>query len=182
MAVLSDLAGGMGDGEVDLAGAAVREATFEPTPEAIGAARRFVADLVAAACSTDEVERLALVTSELATNAVLHARSPFTVQVLTAAESIWVAVRDGDVHPPGRSPAPADAVSGRGLSIVEKLAMDWGVHVEPTASGKWVWAQLPLRPATGQNPTDQQVSGHNGVERSPIDLRGSARPGSKDSP
>lgn len=176
--MLSDLAGDLGDRDADLVGAAVREATFEPTPDAISAARRFVTDLVSVACSADEVERLALVTSELATNAVLHAGSAFTVQVLTATESIWVAVHDSDVHPPSRRSTAVDGVSGRGLSIVEKLALDWGVHVEPTSSGKWVWAQLPLRPTADQNGADQ-----NGAEdRSPIDLRGSAGPGSNDSP
>jgi anti-sigma regulatory factor (Ser/Thr protein kinase) len=144
--VLSNLAGGL-DGDSSAHGVPVREATFEPTFDSVRAARHFVVDVLPPECRGDEAERLALVASELVTNAVLHAGTPFTVQVLRAPESIWVAVRDATPQPPSRRTMDAEAVSGRGLRIVEKVALRWGVHVEPESSGKWVWAQVSIRAA-----------------------------------
>jgi hypothetical protein len=49
-----------------------------------------------------------------------------------------MAVRDSNpVRPIGRHPGVM-ALSGRGLHLVDKLAVDWGVDV--TDGGKTVWA------------------------------------------
>ena len=84
----------------------------------------------------------ALVVTELATNAVLHARSAFSVSLVLSGGAIRISV--GDTVPLG--PTGVDkqlaAASGHGLGVVAAMATRWGVQTVP--SGKAVWAELPL--------------------------------------
>jgi anti-sigma regulatory factor (Ser/Thr protein kinase) len=86
----------------------------------------------------------ALVVGELAANAVVHGRSLFTVTLGSHDDRLLVEV--SDLHPgvPVRGATDPTAVSGRGLHLVEALALTWGVRADPP-SGKTVWAELPLR-------------------------------------
>ena len=87
------------------------------------------------------VDTAALVVSELATNAVLHARSPFVVRLrLDAGGGFSLEVIDGSARRPARRAAADSATTGRGLSIVAQLASAWGV--EQREEGKAVWARL----------------------------------------
>ena len=52
--------------------------------------------------------------NELTTNAVLHARTDFTVRVLFGAHRVRVEVSDGNTRMPQPCLTPADATSGRG--------------------------------------------------------------------
>lgn len=82
----------------------------------------------------------ALVVTELATNAVVHTGSPFTVDVAAADSAMRVSVRD-EARLDGASPGGALlAAPGHGLSVVSAVAVTWGV--EETADGKTVWAEL----------------------------------------
>ena len=84
----------------------------------------------------------ALVVTELATNAVLHAGSAFSVSLALSGGAIRISV--GDTAPLG--PTGVDqqlaAASGHGLGVVAAMATRWGVQTAP--SGKAVWADLPL--------------------------------------
>ena len=80
-----------------------------------------------------------LVVSELATNALTHALTPFTVTLAAVAESLMVKVRDGSpCHPVRNDGAPLDT-AGRGVTIVALLSRDWGVTAHADG-GKTVWA------------------------------------------
>jgi anti-sigma regulatory factor (Ser/Thr protein kinase) len=120
-------------------------AGFEPDVGAPAAARRFVARALAEGghhetrVSGDAV----LVVSELATNAVIHARTPFSVSVRFGPAAIRIAVTDRSGSEPVIQDVPPTALSGRGLRLVDAIAGDWGV--EPTPDGKVVWAELPTR-------------------------------------
>jgi hypothetical protein len=60
-----------------------------------------------------------------------------------ATREVVLRVTDGgstNGHRPHATPAEADAVAGRGLTIVAALAARWGV--EPTLGGQSVWAVL----------------------------------------
>ena len=83
----------------------------------------------------------AIVATELAANAVLHARSGFILTVSRSAAAVRIAVRDSDplVHRNGGM--PFDVRPGHGLSVVSQLASGWAV--ERLADGKVVWADLP---------------------------------------
>jgi anti-sigma regulatory factor (Ser/Thr protein kinase) len=81
--------------------------------------------------------------SELATNAVLHARTPFTVTI-ERAPVLRVEVHDGDPRPPHTRDYGPEAASGRGLHLVEALALSSGtVTVD---GGKAVWFELAWDP------------------------------------
>ena len=121
-------------------------ARFQPGTDAPCAARRFVAGVLQRPrfgnrASSDDAQ---LVVSELATNAVIHARSPFSVSVGYNGSAIRISVHDWNPRLPMLRHGGPAANSGRGLHLVGALARAWGV--EPSADGKTVWAELPLRP------------------------------------
>jgi anti-sigma regulatory factor (Ser/Thr protein kinase) len=115
------------------------ERGFPSQPDSVPAARRFVLE-VAATGDSEVDERLAALVSELATNAVLHARTPFRIRVWLGGGRIRVAVSDLSVlSPVPRAYVPSQP-TGRGLMIVESLADDWGVT--PEEKGKSVWFEI----------------------------------------
>jgi anti-sigma regulatory factor (Ser/Thr protein kinase) len=90
----------------------------------VKAAREFVLSELADA----EVDReaVALLTSELATNAVLHAATEFEITVISDALGVEVCVTDAasaDIEVPRQRPT---AAHGRGLLLVDVLADEWG--------------------------------------------------------
>lgn len=84
-----------------------------------------------------------LISNELVTNAVVHARRPKWLRVRQGAGSLRVEVADSTSQGPLlRSPTPQQP-HGRGMALVVALADDWGVDFLP--DGKVVWAELALR-------------------------------------
>jgi anti-sigma regulatory factor (Ser/Thr protein kinase) len=112
---------------------------FSCRPESVTAARHFVRNVLCAR-ERGAIEAAELMTSELATNAVRHARSAFELTVRTTSEEIRVEVRDmGEGQPTPGSPSPGER-SGRGLRIVQAMADSWGTA--STSGGKLVWFTL----------------------------------------
>lgn len=117
-------------------------AVFGCAPAEVRRARDFVASAVRSWRMPEMASsELALLTSELATNAVLHARTEFTVVVRYSGALIRVEVGDGSRSAPQRRDAVEEDTSGRGLNLVETLATDWGVL--ETLNGKRVWFEMP---------------------------------------
>jgi anti-sigma regulatory factor (Ser/Thr protein kinase) len=116
--------------------------TFEPEPEQVLAARHFVARSLADWGLMDP--DVPLLVSELATNAVLHARSEFRVCVTTAPERIRVEVSDFNSRLPTLVTVPSDAYSGRGLMLLQALAGSWGVDSHAN-EGKTIWFEMPVK-------------------------------------
>jgi anti-sigma regulatory factor (Ser/Thr protein kinase) len=125
-----------------------KTADFAAEPGAPGAARRFVRDHLRQWGYADEdlVDEVALAVSELATNAVVHAGTPFSVGIRAVpAQLVRLSVRDdGPIMPAIGSSSPA-AQAESGLSLVAELASCWGV--ESTSDGKVVWAEFHLIPS-----------------------------------
>jgi anti-sigma regulatory factor (Ser/Thr protein kinase) len=82
-----------------------------------------------------------IVASELASNAVRHACTPFRVAVARGPTAIRIAVRDGSFDPPQHRMGDHSASGGRGVRLVAALSRAWGTDVE--VDGKTVWAELP---------------------------------------
>jgi hypothetical protein len=117
-----------------------REATVRQFPAALTAprdARRFVIDVLAGEPSP-MIEDAMVVISELATNAVVHARSPFTVTVTRLPDGVRFSVRDDKAVDGSGRPQVSKP---HGLGIVSALARDWGIDGD--VNGKVVWAELP---------------------------------------
>lgn len=85
--------------------------------------------------------RAALVTSELVSNGVRHARGGLVLQVHLLRDGVVVAVSDDSPAPPVvRSNSRTLAEDGRGLLIVERISDTIGWARTPT--GKVVWAAV----------------------------------------
>jgi anti-sigma regulatory factor (Ser/Thr protein kinase) len=115
-----------------------------PDPRSPRHAREFVGSLLERWGLPDLHDRAALITSELVTNAVLHAGTPVTVTVAVdgSRSVLRITVRDGSSVEPRQVDSGELATTGRGLSMVDQSADAFGV--EPTSEGKAVWVELPL--------------------------------------
>jgi len=113
-----------------------------PVPASVGDARRFVGWTLDGFGAGDVAEFALLLTSELVTNAVVHAGGEIRVCVIGDDRRIRVAVEDTSDTPPRRREAGEGAVSGRGLCLVAELAEHWGVDIRD--GGKAVWFELEV--------------------------------------
>jgi anti-sigma regulatory factor (Ser/Thr protein kinase) len=116
---------------------------FSSRPDAPGRARRLVvAALRRWGIDDTLVHDAALVLSELANNAVIHARSSFSIEVCAQESALRIAVADTRPRPRARVGADGSLIPrrGHGLGVIEALSGEWGV--EDRLNGKVVWAEL----------------------------------------
>lgn len=116
------------------------ERRFRPEPASVGLARRFVAETLAGWDVDHQADSAVSVCSELATNAVLHAQTPFTVRLKLRAGSLRIEVADDSPRKPRQRGYSRAATTGRGLAVVAGLSSSWGASA--AGSGKTVWAEL----------------------------------------
>lgn len=116
-------------------------AFFAAGVASICAARHQATEQLQAWGLDEQLPTAALVVSELATNAVLHANSEFSLTLAKEDDSLCIAVGDESEAPPRLGTLPPDArAGGFGLKIVNDLSSAWGW--EPRPHGKTVWAAL----------------------------------------
>ncbi len=116
---------------------------FAPTVRGPGLARRFVVEVMRDWGLPQLADDVALVVGELATNAVVHGRSAFTVAVSRTVGSVRVVVGDCSAASPRKRPVSSDrSEGGRGLLLVDAVTQRWG-H-DRVGSGKLVWADLAV--------------------------------------
>ncbi len=118
---------------------------FAAAPESASAAREFVGDALSRrGCSPDVVETTMLLTSEVATNAVVHARTGFRIRLRVKVGLIRIEVEDEGMGAAVLTYADHDEVRGRGLYIVDALADRWGDEHRPGGRHR-VWFELQVR-------------------------------------
>src|SRR6202167_35332 len=145
----------------------VATAAYQPVPAAVAAARRFVRDTLrswelpgdrgspgerAEWTQRDAlVDDAVLLTSELVTNAVLHAGTPVQVTCRLLGDlsdgAVEIAVLDrrpAQLRPdrPHTAAEAAERTNGRGLQLPSELASAWGVTY--ARSAKAVWFRMDL--------------------------------------
>ncbi len=103
-----------------------------------GVARRFVASVT----GSDEDSRVALIVTELVTNAVRHAHSQPCLSVTTGADEVIIEVTDDHPGRPVLRAKETNETSGRGLVLVDQMAEAWGVEPRDDGPGKVVWARV----------------------------------------
>ena len=103
----------------------------------------------------DVCDSAALLTSELVTNGVLHARPPLALRVGAHDDHLRVEVREANPLLPRARRFSTDSSPGRGMRLLDTLASSWGVTriQEEGFSGKSVWFEIPMRglPATNSD-------------------------------
>jgi anti-sigma regulatory factor (Ser/Thr protein kinase) len=109
-----------------------------PITESVPTARRFVSDMMRDSDTVADIDTARLLVTEIVTNAVLHALTPMILTVEVSADVVRIEVRDGSELPPRLRAFSPIAATGRGLRLLESLAVRWGVRPEPSG-GKVVW-------------------------------------------
>jgi anti-sigma regulatory factor (Ser/Thr protein kinase) len=119
---------------------AERSCAFARGPRAPGEARRFVTEVLHQWGLAELVDKASLVVTELATNAVVHARSGFSVSLARSGTVVRIAIGDTDAGAPRSGPDDITSEQGRGLPLIDAMTSDWGHTAVP--DGKLVWAEL----------------------------------------
>ncbi|MET8294149.1 SpoIIE family protein phosphatase [Streptomyces sp. NPDC005180] len=128
-------------------------ASFTPQGRSVAAARAFVRDTLQGWGFADIVDDAVVLTSELVTNAVVHAGTQAEVLCLRAEGGVRVEIADRYPerelplrHPDERPYADPDRENGRGLMLCAAIATRWGVEYTPTHKHVWFRLDLPDRP------------------------------------
>lgn len=116
--------------------------TLAASPESAALARRFTVDVLQRWGAGELIDTATLLVSELVTNAVLHARSASELVLRQTGGRLRVEIADASGTGPTRRTYSVDAGTGRGMMLVEALAVRWGSDRE--GDGKRVWFELEL--------------------------------------
>ncbi len=127
-------------------------ASFEPVGRSVATARSFVRDTLQGWGFADIVDDAVVLTSELVTNAVVHAGTAADVLCLRSDDGVRIEVADR--YPEREIPLQGSPVNmgspdregGRGLQLCAALAGRWGVEYTPTHKQVWFQLDLPERP------------------------------------
>ncbi|KAB2975160.1 MULTISPECIES: SpoIIE family protein phosphatase [unclassified Streptomyces] len=127
-------------------------ASFEPVGRSVASARSFVRDTLQGWGFADIVDDAVVLTSELVTNAVVHAGTSADVLCLRSEDGVRIEVADR--YPEREIPLQGSPVNmgspdregGRGLQLCAALAGRWGVDYSPTHKQVWFQLDLPERP------------------------------------
>ncbi|MEV6589225.1 SpoIIE family protein phosphatase [Streptomyces acidicola] len=126
-------------------------ASFEPVGRSVATARSFVRDTLQGWGFADIVDDAVVLTSELVTNAVVHAGTSADVLCLRSDDGVRIEVADR--YPEREIPLQTTSVNmgspdregGRGLQLCAALAGRWGVDYTPTHKQVWFHLDLPER-------------------------------------
>ncbi|WP_425357130.1 SpoIIE family protein phosphatase [Streptomyces albidoflavus] len=125
--------------------------TFEPVGRSVAAARAFVRDTLQGWGFGDVVDDAVVLTSELVTNAVVHAGTAAEVVCLRSGDGVRIEVSDRypereiPLQSSGVAMGSPDREGGRGLQLCAALATRWGVEYSPAHKHVWFRLDLPER-------------------------------------
>ena len=133
-------------------GATTSRLRLEPVPSSVAEARRLVRRALTEAGHDELVEAAELATSELVTNALVHAGTHIDLAVMVRAGGVRVEIVDGSAHLPTERAYGTAAGTGRGLIMVDQLVDDWGMTRRQVGlPGKVVWFEIGTEgPAEGE--------------------------------
>ena len=111
--------------------------SFAGEAETVREARQFVREHLVG--TRVDIDRAVLLTSELATNAVVHAHSDYEITIRRSTGSVRVELVNDEPEMLPVLSQPSER--GRGLHLLEEMASRWGTESE--ADHKLVWFELP---------------------------------------
>jgi MEDS: MEthanogen/methylotroph, DcmR Sensory domain/Histidine kinase-like ATPase domain len=114
---------------------------YVPVAMAVRAARHFATSRLTAWGLESIIDDTALVVSELAANAVEHAKSAFRLSITRDDRTLRIGVEDLSPEQP-QLDRSCTGPGGRGILLVDSLCSRWGADVG--AHGKCVWAEIAL--------------------------------------
>lgn len=117
------------------------ETLLSPAANSARAARSFVDSTLSGWSCGEAVDVVVLLTSELVTNAVLHAGTRIGLRISRASGRLRVEVGDASQQVLTVRPRNVEAQTGRGLALVDSLATCWGVE-QVADDGKVVWFEV----------------------------------------
>ncbi|HEX6921605.1 MAG TPA: GAF domain-containing protein [Actinomycetes bacterium] len=118
----------------------VGELRLDHEPDAVPRARSFAADLLHSWHEAELEVDVGVLVTEVVTNALLHAGPPVLLRLVRLVDGVRIEVEDSSRALPLRSRPGTDAMTGRGIMLVEALCRAWGV--EPLEFGKVVWCEV----------------------------------------
>lgn len=140
------------------------EVTLPGMTASVPTARHFVESVLSGWGLPELGWTAAMLTSELATNATLHAGTSFRVRVLRTGEAtVRLEVSDTSLRLPQQRHHSATSTTGRGLRIVGELSTAWGVQA--SEDGKTVWVELSEAADDGPGEDDPDVDTDVDVDR-----------------
>lgn len=120
---------------------AVREPLLlAPQLDAAARARTYVRGGLLGWGFEELLDPVLLLTSEIVSNALLHAGTRMRVWVHRDSPGVRVEVADGSPVPPVRRRRSSSATTGRGVQLLDSLADEWGWT--PEEDGKLVWFRV----------------------------------------
>src|SRR5258708_25464755 len=141
---------GTGPGGGQEADLGVERILLCPGPESARGAREFTTQTLRGWHLDEIVQEAVIIASELVTNAIRHGMSAAGEGPgLRDVELSWrrqdsqviCTVTDGSAKPPVLAPSDVTSESGRGLQIVQSIAVAWGWMIL-SGTSKAVWAAL----------------------------------------
>lgn len=107
----------------------------------VGRARDITRTCFAEAGFLGDQRRAEIVASELVTNSIVHGNDPITFHLWLREDRLRIGVSDGSrTAPSAAQRASVGDTSGRGLTVVQQLALRWGS--DPYYRGKITWADV----------------------------------------
>lgn len=142
-----------------------RRARFPGDAGAPSAARRFVRSALTEAGLDELASDAVLLTSELCENAVLHAGTGFSVELVADGVELTLAITDHGSTPMelrrAVPPAPGTrrATHGRGLLLVDTVAAAWGSRHDNRGHQVWFTLRATGTPPAPDVPPAPEISG-----------------------
>ncbi|GAC1384955.1 MAG: hypothetical protein NVSMB4_12430 [Acidimicrobiales bacterium] len=116
--------------------------TLEPESSSASIARRWVVERLRH-FPEDATDDVALLVTEVVTNAIIHAKTSIDVGVSIVAGAARVEVVDRSLVLPAAKGYTVNAATGRGLTLLDALATAWGAEILPGGTvGKVVWFEV----------------------------------------
>jgi len=116
------------------------ELLADTVPASVARIRRFTVETSRTTAPAVDADTVALLVSEVATNALVHGAGKVRVRVRPTVRGVRVEVHDEDTTLPARRHATAMDEGGRGIALVDALSSGWGA--ETTPDGKTVWFEV----------------------------------------
>lgn len=145
-----------------------RSAVFAPDLASAGSARRLLRAVLDDTAHGEWADAGELALSEIATNAVLHAHTPFEVCIEVRRHGLWVTVRDGNPAAPQQRAYQEPATTGRGMALVSAVTDDCGVE-SLGGEGKVVWFRMHRRGPTDEPSADDLLAAWDLDDDWPVD-------------